>query len=200
MTVSRTTSKKKSVARSTKSSPRNVDITAKDDDDRTVYLVGDVDESLIKDVIERIVTLSEKGPMKPIYLIINTFGGEVDDAFALFDVMKFVAAPIRTVALGKVMSAGCLILAAGEKGRRKMGANARLMYHAGWEIATGNVWEMRISLREFERMEDQYDKLFADETKMTLDQVKLLYADRQIIDRYILPEECLKLGIIDEII
>lgn len=171
------------------------------EESRTVYLVGDIDEGTIKTTVEKIVALSERDAKKPIYLIINTFGGEVDDAFMLYDLMKYIQTPIHTIGLGKIMSAGCLLLAAGEKGHRKIGANARVMYHCGWERHVGNVFEMRAELEAFEKLEQQYDQRFADETGMTIQQVEDLYdKNGPTRNHYITAVEAKKLGIVDEII
>lgn len=172
-----------------------------DDESRTVYLVGDIEESLIKDVVERIITLSEKNIKKPITLIINTLGGDVDDAFMLYDLMKFNVTPIHTVGLGKIMSAGCLLLAAGKKGKRKMGRNARLMYHAAWDQQVGTIFELRAKLEEFERLEKKYDECFAKETGLSIEEVENMYNKHgPTRDHFITAEQALKLGIVDELI
>jgi ATP-dependent Clp protease protease subunit len=172
-----------------------------DDESRTVYLVGDINEELIRDSVERIVTLSERDPKKPIIMMINTSGGNVDDTFMLYDLMKYIPTPIHTVGLGKIMSAGCLLLAAGMKGKRKIGRNARIMYHCGWDYAGGTIFEMRANIQAFEAQESQYDKCFAVETGLTLEQVEKLYEKHgPTFDHYLSAEEALKLGIVDELI
>lgn len=170
-------------------------------DSRVIYLVGDIGEDLIRMTTERIVDLSMKSPKSPIHMIINTCGGDVDDTFMLYDLMKYVPTPIHTVGLGKIMSAGCLLLAAGTKGKRKMGKNARIMYHCGWDYIEGSIFEMRANLASFEKREHQYDLKFAEETGMTIEQVEELYnKNGPTADTYISAEEALKYGIIDEII
>lgn len=172
-----------------------------EDGTRNVYLVGPIDEELIKSVTEKVINLSEKDPRKPINLIISTHGGEVDDTFMLYDMMKYVPTPIHTVGLGKIMSAGCLLLAAGEKGHRKIGKNARVMYHLGWEHAFGTIFELKSFVEAFDKQEKQYDSAFAKETGMTLKQVEKLYdKNGPTADKFITADEALSLGIVDEII
>lgn len=172
-----------------------------DDESRTVYLVGDINEELIRDTVERIVTFSERSPKKPITMIINTYGGDVDDTFMLYDLMKYIPTPIMTVGLGKIMSAGCLLLAAGEKGHRKIGRNARIMYHCGWEYTSGSVFEMRASLDAFEKQEARYDRRFAQETGLSIEQIEKLY-DKQgpTVDHYLSAEDAVSLGIVDKLV
>lgn len=164
---------------------------------RTLFLVGDVTESSIKTVIHGLFSLSEKS-LEPIYLIINTYGGSVDEALALYDAMKIVPAPVRTVGLGKVMSAGCLILAAGEHGHRKMGRQSRMMFHAGYESTGGDIFMHENNLKEFQRTERQYDELVAKETGQSLSKVRALYLPKRL-DRYMTAPQCLKFGFIDEL-
>lgn len=164
---------------------------------RTVYFFGDVTEELVKHTIVHLVTLAEEKPNEPIHLIISTNGGSVVDMLALYDVMKMVTTPIHTVGIGKIMSAGCLLLAAGDK--RKMGANATLMYHSIWSGSHGSQWEMKVALAEHERMARQTDGLVAFETGHSVEDIQALYAVERV-DRYMTPEEALAFGFIDEII
>jgi ATP-dependent Clp protease, protease subunit len=172
-----------------------------EDNSRAVFLVGDIDEELIRETTERIIHLSEKNPKKPIILIINTYGGGVDDTFMLYDLIKYIPTPVHTVGLGKIMSAGCLLLAAGTKGKRKIGKNARVMYHCGWDYMGGNIFEMRANLEAFEKQEKQYDARFAEETGMTVDEVEKLYdKNGPTVDKYLSAEDAVRLGIADELI
>ena len=120
----------------------------KEEDDlnnmRSVGLYGDVDEERIAEVISALLTLhhvgkpkiSEDGEVvfeegKPIKLYISTYGGSADEMAALVDIMNVVKkdCPIETIGIGKVMSAGVLILASGTKGERYIGKNCRVMMH-----------------------------------------------------------------------
>lgn len=166
---------------------------------RNVYLVGDVEEALIKSVVKRIINLAEVDADKPIRLIINTYGGVVDDALALYDVMKFSPAPIHTLGLGKIMSAGCLILAAGEHGERRMGRNARFMYHAGYETHEGDIFSHEIALAELKRTERQYDALFAKECGKTIKQVEALYLPQRK-NNYMDAAATKKFGVVDKLV
>lgn len=168
-------------------------------DSRILSLTGDVTESLVREAVIGIFRLSEADAVKPITLIVNTYGGSVDETFALYDAMKMSLAPVRTVGLGKVMSAGCLILAAGTKGQRLMGRNARLMYHAGYEHNGGDILEQQNNLKEFARTEVLYDKLVAKETGRTFKQVEALYKKKRV-DRYLTATQALKFGFVDRLV
>ena len=85
-------------------------------DDRTILLHGGVNEETIAQVIAGLAHLAGINN-EEIRLVISTYGGSVHEMFALYDMIKYIKCPVRTIALGKVMSAGVLLLASGEKGR-----------------------------------------------------------------------------------
>ena len=78
------------------------------------------------------VNKMEEEPAKPVQFYLSTYGGAADDMFALYDIMRIVRdeTPIHTIGLGKVMSAGVLLLAAGTKGERRIAKNCRIMIHS----------------------------------------------------------------------
>ena len=70
--------------------------------------------------------------------------------FSLYDTMRFVkeTCDIETLGVGKVMSAGVLIFAAGTKGKRKIGANCRVMIHSVMGGFGGNIHSMENEIAE----------------------------------------------------
>lgn len=163
---------------------------------RTLFFVGEVTESLVQRTMQQLLVLADLDNKAPIYMVVNTQGGDLHEAFALYDTMKFVSPPIRTIGMGKIMSAGCLILSAGERGYRRIGKNATLMYHSAWGGTMGSQWEQETDLIEFKRLQQQYDSLISAETGKTLAEVQALHAiDR--VDRYLTPEQAIAFGFAD---
>ena len=165
--------------------------------DRIVFLSGDVNEHAISSIITQVISLANASTA-PIHLIVSTYGGSVDEMFSLYDTMKFIPCPIVTVGLGKVMSAGVLLLASGEKGKRLIGKNARIMMHPVSGGSFGNVFEAVNDVRELQRMHALMVDLLVKETTMTKDQVEKVM--RPGHDQYITPVEAIKLGIVDKLI
>lgn len=164
---------------------------------RLVYLVGGIDEDSINDVQQQLLDLSSINK-NPIHLVISTLGGSVHEMFSLYDVMKFIPAPVYTVGLGKVMSAGSLILAAGEKGHRMVGKSTRIMIHSFSAGFHGNIFELRNELDEINRLQDMYVSLMVEETNMTKIQVSDML--QEILDRTISASQAIELGIVDKIL
>jgi len=174
-----------------------IPIGAQGPSSRIVHLTGNVDEETIAHVQAQIFELATSSK-DPIHLVVSTYGGSVDEMFSLYDVMKFVPAPIYTVGLGKVMSAGSLILASGEKGHRLIGATTRVMIHSLSAGAFGNLFEMMNEVSELKRLQSLYVEKMAQETKMSKSQVEKMLSSK--LDVIISAEEAISLGIVDKIL
>lgn len=166
-------------------------------DSRLVYLVGNVDEDSISEVQQQLLDLASDSK-EPIHLVVSTYGGAVHEMFSLYDVMRFIPAPVYTVGLGKVMSAGSLILAAGSSGHRMIGRSTRVMIHALSAGFIGNLFELANELEEVQKLQEMYIERMATETKMTKEQVHDLLHSK--VDRVFSPEQAIEMGIVDKII
>ena len=165
--------------------------------ERIVYLAGEVNEQSIAHVTATIIALANQDKTSPIKLIVSTYGGSVDEMFSLYDVMKYVPCPVHTIAIGKVMSAGVLLVAAGSKGNRLIGKSTRIMVHpisAGME---GTVFTMENEMAETRRMQALMEELMLAETKMSKAQLQAIMKKGH--DTYITAKEAVKLGIVDAI-
>lgn len=167
-------------------------------DARIVFLHGDVTEQVIASVIAQLLSLATVNT-KPIHLVLSTYGGSVDEMFSLYDTIKFLPAPVHTVALGKVMSAGVLLLASGVKGKRLIGASSRIMIHPVSGGAMGNVFEVENQTKEMRSLHDRMVEMLAKETKMKRSYVEKAVMERKL-DHYLTPDEAIKLGIADKVI
>jgi ATP-dependent Clp endopeptidase proteolytic subunit ClpP len=183
---------------------------------RMIGLFGEVEEIKISQVIGMMIELSEeeseepensedpespiKTFIKPIEFIINTPGGSADDMFALYDIMRLTKdkCDIETFGIGKVMSAGVLLLAAGTKGKRKIGKNCRVMIHSVIGGSSGPVFNLENEIQEMKYMQAAYIKALSSETNMTFKELKKMI-DRKV-NIYISAEEAVKLGIADIIV
>lgn len=164
---------------------------------RIVFLYGEVTEQSISQSVYQMLHLAGQSN-KPIYLVISSYGGSVDEMFCLYDTLKFLPCPVHTVALGKVMSAGVLLLASGVKGKRMMGRSARLMIHPISCGTHGTVFEVVNETKEHQRIQTLLVDSLIKETSMTKKQLEEIM--KRGTDCYMTAEEALKVGIIDKII
>jgi len=168
------------------------------DNTRIVYLHSEVSEHSIAHVIAQLLHLANLN-RNPIYLVVSTYGGSIDEMFSLYDIIKFLPCPVHTVGLGKVMSAGVLLLASGVKGKRLIGASARIMVHPLSGGVVGNIFELENQTKEARRLQDLMQAALVRETKMSKEQVEKDFM-RPMLDYFLTPEEAIKLGIVDKII
>tara|TARA_B100000427_G_scaffold59728_1_gene47005 strand:+ start:425 stop:1054 length:630 start_codon:yes stop_codon:yes gene_type:complete len=94
---------------------------------RAVSLYGPVTRESVFPIISQVLELEQRDPGKPIRLHINTEGGSLSDALALYDALRGVSGPIVTVTTGMCASAGLLLLSAGDL--RLATKNTLFFYH-----------------------------------------------------------------------
>lgn len=138
--------------------------------------------------------------VQPIDFIISTPGGRATDMFSIYDMMRMVRkdCDLVTFGLGQVMSAGVLLLAAGTKGKRKIGRHCRVMIHQVSAGTQGPHHEMINEIAEIEYTQRQYIKTLAAETKMSESTIKKLFDKK--VNIYLSAEEAVKYGIADIIV
>jgi len=174
---------------------------------RVVGLFSEVVDEKITEIIHGLLYMNEMNKLeedpknkRDIEFYLSTYGGSADDMFALYDMMKIVEedTDIVTIGMGKVMSAGVLILAAGTKGKRKIGRNCRVMIHS---VIAGNHGSLPNLINEMEAIQDLqelYIDRLVEETNMTKKQMKKLL--EQKVNIYLSAEEAVKHGIADIIV
>jgi len=168
--------------------------------ERTIFLAGVVEEQSSVAVQAQLMALASQN-RSPIYLIVSTYGGSIDEMFGLYDLIKYIRSLdvlIHTIGLGKVQSAGVLLMAAGTKGARSIGVNASLMLHPLAASVSGNIFELERSVQEGQRQQRLLTAALQAETSMKTEQIgKIMRAGH---DYYISSAEAVKLGIADRIL
>jgi ATP-dependent Clp endopeptidase proteolytic subunit ClpP len=140
-------------------------------------------------------------PERDITMIISTYGGEVLEMFAIYDMMRMAKSDgidIQTIGLGKVMSAGVAILAAGTKGKRKVSRNCRLMLHQASAGTMGSVFNMENELEEVKVLQDMYVQCVAENSNLSVKQIKKLF--KANANHYISAAQAVEYGLADEIV
>jgi len=176
---------------------------------RSMMLYGDLDEEKALEIIVGLMVLSDKprpnafnedGSLKSINFYVSTYGGNADDMFAIYDMMNITKekCDIETVGLGKVMSAGTLVLAAGTRGKRKITKHCRVMIHSVAAGSYGNLHNLQNEMETIKHQQDKYVNALVANTNMTKRQVQKLL-DRKI-NVYLSAEEAVEYGIADEVI
>ncbi len=181
---------------------------------RALALYGDVTEEKCVEVVYALLTLDFSGHSlfaaesdcesgciaDPIDFYISTFGGQSTEMFSVYDTMRMMRdrTPIHTHGLGKVMSAGVLLLAAGTKGYRKIGKHCRVMIHGVVAGQHGHIADIENEFSETKLTQKMYIDALAKETDMTQRHIKRLMEKKTNV--YIDAEEAVNLGIADIIV
>jgi ATP-dependent Clp protease protease subunit len=141
-------------------------------DARSVLLFGPIEPKVTQRVIRELVILNEMDREKPIRLYVNSPGGYADDGFAIYDVMRFIDAPVYTLCTGLAASAATIVMVGGEKGHRYTMAHSRLMLHQPSSGAQGTASDIAITAREIIRLREKANELFARETGHPIDKIQ----------------------------
>jgi ATP-dependent Clp protease protease subunit len=171
---------------------------------RLIGLFTEVMDEKVAELVHALLYLDEVNRVrkedKPIGFYVCTYGGSADDMFALYDVMRQVreSTEIHTVGMGKVMSAGVLILAAGTKGKRKIGKYCRVMIHSVIGGSHGSLPNLANEMEAMQQIQKDYIEALVAETNMTKKDLKKLLERK--VNVYLSAEEAVELGIADIII
>ena len=138
---------------------------------RTILLSGEIDKSLAERVIRQLLVLEAESE-EPIKLMIDSPGGDADAGYAIFDMIRFVKAPVWIIGMGLVASAGALVLLAAPRERRLGLPNSHYLIHQPLSGVRGVATEIEIHAQEIEKLRVRINKLIAEETGQPLNRVE----------------------------
>ncbi len=131
---------------------------------RQILLTGEINKDLSEKIIRQLLLMESISATKPIYIYIDTPGGDADAGFALFDMIRFIKPPVYTLGMGLVASAGSIVLLAAQKERRIGLPNSHYLIHQPLSGMKGVATEIEIHARELEKMRVKINKLISEET------------------------------------
>lgn len=162
---------------------------------RQIILSGEVTKALAEKVIKQLLLL-EADSDEPIKIYIDSPGGDVDSGYAIFDMIRFINAPVTIIGTGLVASAGALILLAAPKERRFALPNSHYLIHQPLSQMKGTATEIEIHAAEIEKCRARINKMIAEETGKTIEQV----AEDTDRDYWLTAEEALEYGLVSKIV
>lgn len=171
---------------------------------RIVYLGMSLVPSVTELILAEFLYLQYEDDQKPIYLYINSTGTTKDgeklgyetEAFALYDVMKYVKPPIFTLCVGNAWGEAALLLAAGAKGNRSALPSSTIMIRQPMGRFQGQAADVDIMRKEVNNVKKELVKLYAKHIGKTTDQIE---ADIRR-PKYFSPSEAVEYGIIDKVL
>jgi len=137
---------------------------------RTILLTGEIDKDLSEKVIRHLLLL-ESLSSEPITILIDSPGGDVYAGFSIFDMIRFIKAPVKIVGMGLVASAAALILLAVPKDKRFGLPNSSYLIHQPLSGIQGVATEIEIHARELEKTKVRLNEIIAEATGQSLERV-----------------------------
>ncbi|GMH28829.1 hypothetical protein Nepgr_030672 [Nepenthes gracilis] len=171
---------------------------------RIVYLGMSLVPSVTELILAEFLYLQYEDEEKPIYLYINSTGttkggeklGYETEAFAIYDVMRYVKPPIFTLCVGNAWGEAALLLAAGAKGNRAALPSSTIMMKQPIARFQGQATDVDLARKEVKNVKAELVKLYSKHTGKTLEQIE---ADIRR-PKYFSPSEAVEYGIIDKVL
>ena len=194
--------------------PTLVEVPTEKKTPRAINFCGDLNEESASAIISAMIYHNHNNDLvlvnqeqtkqymavRPMQFYISTFGGNAADMFGIHDLMLSMrsSTPIETVGLGKVMSAGVLLLASGAEGCRFIGKNTRVMIHSLRAGHAGAMHELETEYEETKWLQDQYIEALSSVTNMNKRMIKKMMERKTNV--YINAKQAIEYGIADRIL
>ena len=175
---------------------RSFDIYSRLLQERIIFLGSAIDDNIANVVMAQMLHLDADDPEKDIQLYINSPGGTVTSALAIYDTMQFIKSPVSSICIGQAASAAAVLLLAGEKGKRYSLPHARVLLHQPSGGVQGTSIDVEIQTREMVRMRQMLNEIIVEHTGQELKRVEK-DTERDFI---LSAEQAKEYGIIDEVI
>jgi len=164
--------------------------------ERIIFLTGPIYDQVSSLICAQLLFLESENPSKDISFYINSPGGVVYSALAVYDTMQYIRSPVSTVCIGMAASAGSLLLAAGAKDKRYSLPNARIMVHQPSGGAQGQATDIEIQAREILALRKRLNEIYVHHTGRTMDEIE----NKLERDSYMSAEEARIFGLVDEVV
>ncbi|OGJ65205.1 ATP-dependent Clp protease proteolytic subunit [Candidatus Peribacteria bacterium RIFCSPLOWO2_01_FULL_51_18] len=165
-------------------------------EERIVFLGTPINDPVANTIIAQLLFLEKQDPKKDIVFYINTPGGQVSSALAIYDTMQLIAPDVSTVCLGMAASGGAIVLMAGAKGKRFTLPHAEIMIHQPLGGTEGQATDIAIHAEHIIKTKDLLNELVAKHSGQKITKVR----EDTERDKFMTAQEALNYGLVDKII
>ena len=180
----------------TKDRENSFDISSRLLAERIIFIKGELTEETANLIVAKMLFLDAEDPEKDITLYINSSGGSITAAMAVYDTMSQIRTDVCTVCLGNAAAMGALLLSSGTKGKRLALPNARITIHQLSGSSEGKATDIEVAAKEILYLRESVNRIFAANTGQSKEQID---KDSER-DFFMSAEEALIYGLIDSII
>lgn len=184
------------VVEQTNRGERSYDIYSRLLKERIIFLTGPVHDDISTLVCAQLLFLESENPEKDISFYINSPGGVVTAAMAMYDTMQYIKPDVSTVCIGQAASAGSLLLTAGAPGKRYILPNARVMVHQPSGGAQGMASDIEIQAQEILKLRRTLNDIYVEHTGQKLSEIERVM-DR---DTFMSAKEAHEFGLVDHVV
>ncbi|MCI5473303.1 MAG: ATP-dependent Clp protease proteolytic subunit [Spirochaetia bacterium] len=138
---------------------------------RQIILSGEVNKELAEKIVKQLFIMEADSSEKPVYIYIDSPGGDVDSGFAIFDAIRFISCPVYIVGIGLIASAAALILLSVPKENRFGFENSRYLIHQPLSEMRGVATDVEIYAKEMENTRLVINKVISEQTGQSLEKV-----------------------------
>lgn len=164
--------------------------------ERIVMLTGPIHDDMASLICAQLLFLESENDKKDIFLYINSPGGVITSAFAIYDTMAYIKPDVCTVCVGQAASAGAFLMCSGQKGKRYTLPNARFMIHQPLGGVQGQATDIEIHAKEILAMRHKLNGIMAQNTGQTIDKI----AHETERDRFLSAQDAHTFGLVDHVI
>jgi ATP-dependent Clp protease protease subunit len=184
------------VVEQTSRGERSYDIFSRLLKDRIVFIGGPIDDNVANVVIAQLLFLESEEPDKDIHMYINSPGGVVTAALAIYDTMQYIKPDVSTICMGSAASAAAFLLTAGAKGKRYALPFARIMIHQPLGGTQGQATDIQIHAKEILRLREILNGILASHTGQTIEKI----GHDTERDFFMSAEQAKEYGLIDSVV
>jgi ATP-dependent Clp protease protease subunit len=164
--------------------------------ERIIFLGTPIDDQVSNAIIAQLLFLDSQDGNEDIKIYINSPGGSVTSALAIYDTMNFVKSDVSTICVGMAASAAAVLLAAGARNKRFSLPNSEVMIHQVMGGVEGQATDIDIHAKHILKIKARLNKILAKHSKQKLSKI-IQDSER---DYFMSADEARKYGLIDKII
>lgn len=163
---------------------------------RELAIAGDIEPGMAMDICQHVLRLEREDPASPITLHVSSPGGQVSAGLAIYDALRTVSCPVRTVCTELAASLGSIVFMAGDE--REMLPHAELMIHDPLipQGAGGSALALQETSRRLMARRKTLNGILAERSGLTLKRIQALTAR----DTYLDAERAVELGFATRVI